>query len=187
MFWNQNNLNEYEKIIKEFNNDIYSTKTIDKYNNIHKAYAAIKKHYEGKIRNKDLDIKSERIRIEQNLGMKSNNIITFSISYYIAIIGTIFYFIFQTLLNNFDIYSKEIRLWVSLAFLIGMLCYVTIFIGNGMEKYKPRNLMLVISLKVLEDIEKRFPEINTEIVVYEQEQLNINSNSDFPEKKVSFM
>lgn len=148
---------DYVKILAEFNSDMCNIKTANQYYNIKKSYRYIKTYYENKIKNKDFDINIEKFRVERNLGIQPNKMLSFSIDYYVAFIGIIFYFIFQSLIVYFDKYSKEIGMVI--ASLLAILYLIARTIGKDIIRDKPRNLMLNISLRVLEDLEKEITEV----------------------------
>jgi len=101
----KNRENGYQKIMREFNFDMNTIKTTNQHNHIKKAYSDIKVYYEEKNKDEDFDMKSEKIRIAQNIKVHPNNIIT-----------------------------KLLR--------------------KSSKKVACRNLMLNISLRVLEDLEE---------------------------------
>ena len=145
---------KYEKIINKFNVDMEDTKTIEQYDNINKAYMYIKIYYEKKNKDNKFSIKAEKIRIEENIGSNGSNIISFGMAYYIAIIGSLFYFMFELVITAFNKYSNEINVGLTIVFLLTMLFFSSYIIGEGIKKEGLRNLRLNISLKVLENIEK---------------------------------
>lgn len=155
MSWSKKTkLNDYEKIMSEFKSDIVNNKTTEQYNDINKGYKAIKKYYEDKYKNEEFDIKIEKIRIERNLGIHHNDMTSFGLTYFVTIIGVIFYFVFQFIINAFDKYNNSLKMVATVFFLGGMFYTVMSVVGKEITKDKPRNLMLNISLKVLKDIEK---------------------------------
>ena len=147
-------LSKYEKIINKFNVDMENTKTIEQYDNINKAFTYIKTYYEAKNKNKEFSIKAEKIRIEDNIGIHASNIISFSMAYYIAIIGSLFYFMFELVINAFNKYNDEINVGLTIFFLLTILFFSSYIIGESLKKEGLRNLRLNISLKVLDNIEK---------------------------------
>ncbi|MBW9170764.1 hypothetical protein K2F43_06030 [Clostridium estertheticum] len=152
-------LSDYQKAISEFNSDMKSTKTTEQYDNINKIYKQIKKYYEAKRINEDFDMNIEKIRIQRNLGVHPNNFMSFGIACYIAIIGTIFYFMIQITISYLDKYGNEIiKFGISLFFLVLLFKTISSTFGKEIIKDKPRNLMMNISIKVLDDIEKEVAE-----------------------------
>ncbi|MBU3182940.1 hypothetical protein [Clostridium psychrophilum] len=147
-------LSKYEKIINKFNVDMEDTKTIEQYDNINKAFMYIRIYYEKKNKDKKFSIKAEKIRIEENIGSNGSNIISFGMAYYIAIIGSLFYTMFELVITAFNKYSNEINVGLTIVFLLTMLFFSSYIIGEGIKKEGLRNLRLNISLKVLENIEK---------------------------------
>lgn len=147
-------LNIYEKMINEFNLDINDIKTIEYNNHINKTYRDIKKYYEERIKDKSFNISSEKIIVEQDLGIIPNNVRSMSLTFFVAVVGTIFYFVIQIVLKLFDKYSDVANFYLSLAFLFLMILYLGATLGKDIKKDNPRNLMLYISLQVLKDIEK---------------------------------
>lgn len=146
-------LSKYEKIINKFNADMENAKTTEQYDNINKAFTYIKTYYEEKNKNNEFSIKAEKIRIEDNIGIHASNIISFSMAYYIAIIGSLFYFMFELVINAFNKYNNEINGGLTIVFLLTMLFFSSYIIGEGLKKEGLRNLRLNISLKVLDNIE----------------------------------
>ena len=145
---------KYEKIINKFNVEMEDAKTTEQYDNINKVFTYIKIYYEKKNKDKKFSIKAEKIRIEDNIGSNASSIISFSMAYYIAIIGSLFYFMFELVITAFNKYSNEINVGLTIAFLLTMLFFSSYIIGEGIKKEGLRNLRLNISLKVLENIEK---------------------------------
>ncbi|MBZ9635510.1 hypothetical protein [Clostridium sp. FP1] len=176
----KNKLSDYDKIISKFNSDISNKGTIIQYNNIDKVYNYIKKYYIKKKKQERFSISMEKIRIKDNLGMHPNNLTSSSLAYYIAVIGSIFYFTFQCVINylNSFINNEATKFGLTLLFLFAMILFVSYIIGKDILKGKPRNLMLNISLKVLEDIENGVIEVENNSKVALDEVAADSSDND---------
>ncbi len=158
MIWTRKKkLSDYQKAISEFNSDMKSTKTSEQYNNINKTYQDIKTYYEAKINKKDIDINIEKIIIERNIGIHHNDVIALSLASYIAVLGSAFYFLIQQTIITFSTSNNEINFGLTFVFLLGVLCITSHNVEKNIKKENPRNLMLNISLKVLDDIIKGIP------------------------------
>lgn len=145
-------LTNYQKVMNVFKSDNNSDAT-KSCGNINKIYIEVREYYINKRRKEKFDIKIEKIRIEQNLGSFFNNFTAYNMAFYIAVFGSLFYFMIQTILSYIDTGNKIFDSVLSLMVLLGFLFFITKEIDKSIQKDKPRNFMLNISLKVLEDIE----------------------------------
>ena len=166
---NKDKISEYDKIIGEFNIDRASLEVSKQYEEILNVYKDIKTYYKDCFKNDQIDIKIEKIRIEKAIGKHPNSGASFTMSYYVTIAGSIFYFMIQNIISIFDKYSKVLNVIGSSIFLLIMLYYVTTIVGKDLRKDKSRNLMLNISLQVLEDIEKEIDQCNNNTYYAEDE------------------
>jgi type III secretory pathway component EscS len=77
-------------------------------------------------------------------------------AFIMAIIVGIFSAIIQQMTKAIEdgIKFKTIGITISILVLFGLFIYIMLSSEKGLNKYKPRDVMLNISLKVLEDLEK---------------------------------
>jgi hypothetical protein len=92
---------QHEKIMKELNK-LEKGDYDQAYKESEAIYESVKKHYLRKIKSPGFDIKIEKIRLEQNLGMHNSVATTSSINYYGAILCALLPMFFETtgILNN---------------------------------------------------------------------------------------
>ncbi|MBM7869254.1 hypothetical protein JOC70_000723 [Clostridium pascui] len=164
----KNNIeNYYEKLKNEFTS--YTNEvSLKEYNDIEKIYNDIREYYKEKIKNKEINLSVEKIRLERSLGKHSGAGFSYSIAFIIAIAGGIFSSIIQQIIkivemeNNF----KTSGIVISIFVLLGVYLYAIFALGKDLNKYKPRDVMLNISLKVIEELEK---EMNENKAIQEKE------------------
>ncbi|SMC19357.1 hypothetical protein SAMN02745134_00808 [Clostridium acidisoli DSM 12555] len=152
------NKNIYDKVMDEFNSDNI-TEADKSYSNIKKIYDEIKEFYKNKINNEEMNIKFEKIRIEEKLGKYSTDITEFGVSYFIVIFGNIFYFMIQDIFQYWS-FNRTINFALNFVTLAIFLVVTMKSIGKDLKKESPKGLMLNISLKVLDELENEINEMN---------------------------
>ena len=130
-------------------------------------------------------MKIEQLRIKTSLENHSSKFTVIIFSYYIAIVGSAFYLVFQSILSAFDKYSKGLNIVISMIYLLAMLYYITSAFRKGWKNNISKNLMLNLSLQVLQDIEKEQVKVNEEAVKLENRkwiEQNFNKGKLFKQK-----
>lgn len=147
------NKNNSNKIIDEFNK-YNSPKELEKYEELKNVYSKIRAYYEAKVINNEVDLKIEKIRLERNLGKQLGASITYIIAFGISILGALMSVLIQETLKIVNSHY-----WILTFLVIGALYFFIMrSIGNEAEKARPRDIMLNISLKVVEELEKEINE-----------------------------
>lgn len=131
---------DYEKSIEYFN------KLIDKDKDIERIYEKIKKKYSERLKRGTLNIKYEKLKIQERQGKLKGSGEDFQFSYFISIFAVLFTFLFQSLFKE----TKEIVPVVVVVILV-------VLISELIKKSKSNrsiNMTLTISLMVLEELEE---------------------------------
>lgn len=174
------NKNIYDKVMDEFNSDNI-TEADKSYSNIKKIYDEIKEFYKNKINNEEMNIKFEKIRIEEKLGKYSTDITEFGVSYFIVIFGNIFYFMIQDIFQYWN-FNRTINFALNFITLAIFLVVTMKSIGKDLKKESPKGLMLNISLKVLDELECAYKNNRDnnlsiqEVAATEQDNINKKNN-----------
>ena len=147
------NKNSYDKILKQFN-QYNSAEELKKYDELKSVYEEIRRFYEKKFNDNAIELKIEKIRIERNLGKQFGVSIGYIITFGISIMGAIISISIQETLKNISPHY-----WI-LNFIVIISLYFLIMssIGKEAEKARPRDIMLNISLRVIEELEKEINE-----------------------------
>ncbi|WP_017416034.1 hypothetical protein [Clostridium tunisiense] len=177
----KNNFISDKQIIKEFDS-YFKLYHEDDYKNILNSYNHIKTEYKSKMENKEIDITIEKIRLEKNIGKfqgtstKNGN----------TIITAMFCVFAQfTVIDGIKLVS------IKNSIIIYLLTYLALFLflyymSKDINKTKPNDLMIYISLKALEDLEKEYDDENTkkqdiknqQAMVEQLKSENIDSKKD---------
>lgn len=138
-----------KSIIQEFDNYFESYHNKD-YNNVLNVYNHIKSVYKNKIENKEIDITIEKIRLEKNVGKYQSSATKNSTA---IITGMICVFIQFAIIDGMKILGVQndiIKYFLTYVVLFWFLNYM----GKDTSKSKPNDIMINISLKVLDELEK---------------------------------
>lgn len=130
----------YEKGISYFREMINSD------NNISKLYKNIKSVYKSKLMKGTLNIKYEKLKIQERQGKLKGSGEDFQFSYFVSIFAVLFTFLFQSLFNEAK-YIVPVAVAVILVVLISEIIKRT-------KLNRSINMTLAISLMVLEELEK---------------------------------
>lgn len=143
----------YKSIISEFLKDKnYSN---DQYESISKIYMDIRDYYCNKLKeDSNFNIKVEKLRLERNFGKHTSGLTNFNIAFYIAFGSALIIILLQELIKTFTSNYKYAGV---IGIAIIMISFVLMFIRES-NKTNPKEVMILISLNVLEDIEKEINE-----------------------------
>ncbi|MBC2580823.1 hypothetical protein [Clostridium sp. DJ247] len=140
----------YKRVASEFLKDKNYNKV--QYENIRKIYKDIAEYYNNRIKeDKDFDIKIEKLRLERNFGKQVGIATNYNIAFYIAILCPLVVLIVQESLENFKSNYKFIGI---IGVIIMIFVLVFMFMRES-DKVNPRELMILLSLEVLDDMEKQ--------------------------------
>lgn len=129
---------------------------LEKNKEIEELYKKIKDEYQSKINDKLIDIKAEKIRLDNIIGkyygINENLYISITLSIIASVIVTIY---FKGLLQYIiSLFPKQYELYLNFAFTIVVIMIVGIYSSIGLLISLKRRTVYNISLKVIEDIEK---------------------------------
>ncbi|MBC2579978.1 hypothetical protein [Clostridium sp. DJ247] len=140
----------YKRVVSEFLKDKNYNK--EQYKNIRKIYKDITEYYDNRIKeDKDFDVKIEKLRLERNFGKQVGIATNYNIAFYIAILCPLVVLILQESLDNF----KSSYKFIGIIGIVIMIFVLVFMFMRESDKVNPRELMILISLKVLEDMEKQ--------------------------------
>lgn len=144
----------YKRVISEFLKDKDCNR--EQYQNVSKIYRDIETYYYNRIQeDNNFDIKIEKLRLERNFGKYVGAATNYNVTFYIAMSCPLVVLTIQESLRNFEFSYK-------FASVIGMSVIIFALVFKFMkesDKVNPRELMILISLKVLEDIEKELENV----------------------------
>jgi hypothetical protein len=146
--------NLYEKYRLEFNDYINSQSKQTEYEQYNRIYDEIKKCYREKINSKEIDIKIERIQLEDNLGRYIGEFPKFGANYIIALTCALL----PVYLQVSGIFDPKINKVLMILVIFGFLAFGIRSIAKSVDKDKPKGVVYNISLKVLDDLEAELKE-----------------------------
>ncbi len=139
---------DYEKSIEYFN------KLIDKDKDIERIYEKIKKEYSERLKKGTLNIKYEKLKIQERQGKLKGSGEDFQFSLFICIIGVLITVYIQGLFKE----AKEIVPTVAV-----ILVVIINELIKGVKPNRSINMTLAISLMVLEELEEEQVKINKKV------------------------
>lgn len=150
MFGKKKRKNIFDEYRFEFHNYINSETKKSEYDEYARLYSEINEYYRNKINAKEIDIKIERIQLEDNLGKYLGELPKFGANYIIALTCALLPMYLQVA-GLFD--PKTNKLLTALI-VIGLIVFGVRSMAKSIDKDKPKDVIYNISLKVLDDIEK---------------------------------
>lgn len=143
-----------EELMKEFD-VLHNIEGVNEYKNIKDTYYKLKEFYKKKIKHKEIETQIEKIRLEKKLGRYEGKVIQFNSAFVCAFCSSILIVIIQVMLQ---IYNNKNSALIGELFTLFTLLILFIYIiydfTKDSTKQKPKDLIIFISLKVLDDIEK---------------------------------
>lgn len=138
------------KLLLEFNKYINDENKHNRYNHIQELYLKAREHYNKKIKDKDFDIKIEKIKIEKKLGNYSGIMSKSNEAIFVGIFSGVFP-LFIERIGLFDEGGNMIR---TMLYFFYVLILVAFTFGPTIKKDSTKDAMLYICLNVLNEIEK---------------------------------
>lgn len=150
MLWNKRKVERRKDIyLLEFKNYMKNEAKEQGYKEIDSLYKEIKQYYKEKTKDENFDLKIERIQLEKDLGKFEGTMSNLNMALFIGLITAVF----PSYLEAFGIFSDRgnaISSIVSFAF----FCIILMLqFKNPFKKDKRKEIVLSVSLKVLDDIE----------------------------------
>jgi hypothetical protein len=142
-------LNNIEKYLQLFNEHINDEKDYVFYNQL---YCKIKEIYYKKLQASEIDIKSEKARLQDSLGRYKESVSNVNIQLAIGILTIVITNIIQAITLMQDKYRNGISILISIGVLVNFLFSI------AKAKDKEKDFIYGLSLTVLEDIENEMQE-----------------------------